>query len=75
MIFENISLLTGEKQTIELPMDEDLFYERYLLWREGELIISEAFPDLDDEQLEFILTGKIEGEFDKDDDFCGCGCD
>jgi hypothetical protein len=71
MIFANSSQLTGNWSNMEFDMDEDDFAQRYNSWRSG-MLIQEAFPMLNADQREFIMTGvtpeewsKYFGEFDE----------
>ena len=47
------SVETGKQNTMEIPITE----AQYNDWREGERTIWDAFPELNDEQIHFILTG------------------
>jgi len=38
-------------------------YERYLLWREGPLMIQEALPELSVSQREMLMTGLGDEDF------------
>lgn len=40
-------------------------YQRYLLWREGPLMIQEALPELTPSQREILMTGLDDAIFDK----------
>ena len=40
-------------------------YQRYLLWREGPLMIQEALPDLSANEREMLMTGLSDEDFDK----------
>lgn len=50
------SPLSGKDHTIELPIDEVEFNDGQALRQRGALI-QHAFPQLSDEQREFIMTG------------------
>lgn len=54
------SLMSGVTRTLDLPVTE----EQFKAWSEGELI-QRAFPNLNNDQREFILTGIVQEEWDK----------
>jgi hypothetical protein len=48
-------------------------YQRYLLWRDGPMLIQEALPDLSPSEREMLMTGLADEDFsrmtrDPDDD-------
>lgn len=52
-----ISMISNIERTMDFPQyTQDEFLRRYVLWVNGELI-QNAFPDLSDEEREFIKTG------------------
>lgn len=61
--------LTGETRSMQLPLDQHEFYEAMRKWRSGALI-QDAFPSLDADQREFVLSGFLPGEWE---DFVGDG--
>ena len=61
----NKSILTGVASSIDIPMSVDDFKSCAIAWREGELI-QNAFPMLNVDQREFIMTGIQPEEFPDD---------
>ena len=60
------SQVSGITRTLDLPVTE----EQFKAWKEGELI-QRAFPNLTNDQREFIMTGITQEEWDatmKDED-------
>ena len=53
---ERISQASGHKHIMTLPMSPEEYARKMRAWRQGALI-QDAFPDLDDEQREFLLSG------------------
>jgi hypothetical protein len=47
-----------------LPMNETEFLECYRLWQLDGLLIQQAFPMLNEDQREFLLTGMTADEWD-----------
>tara|TARA_R100000951_G_scaffold28348_1_gene24314 strand:- start:274 stop:477 length:204 start_codon:yes stop_codon:yes gene_type:complete len=47
------SAFTGVTRTLDLNISEQKLQD----WEEGELLAQDAFPNLDDEEREFIMTG------------------
>ncbi len=64
MIFANSSQFTGKWSNMEFDMSEEEFSERYARWKKGELI-QNAFPMLNADQREFIMTGVTPEEWKK----------
>ena len=56
MILTKVSDITGEEHSMEIPMSEGDYYRSLARWRNGELI-QIAFPLLNANQREFIMTG------------------
>jgi hypothetical protein len=50
------SNLTGKVNTVELPLTNEAYQLSLKAWRNGALI-QKAFPTLDADQREFIMTG------------------
>lgn len=55
------SALSGRLNSMELPIT----YDRLLQWEQSGELIQRAFPDLTNEQREFILTGSTPEEWDR----------
>ena len=47
------SAFTGVTRTLDLNISEQKLQD----WEEGELLAQDAFPNLDDDEREFIMTG------------------
>jgi len=58
------SVFTGKENTMIFPMDTFTFGLALADWRAGRKLIQDAFPDLDDAQREFLLTGTTTEEWD-----------
>jgi len=50
------------EQSLRLTIDQ---YQRYLLWRKGNILIQEALPDLSPIEREILLTGLSNEDFHK----------
>lgn len=50
----------GTTQTVVLTQNQ---YERYQIWRRGDLLIQDAFPDLDPDTRELLKTGLTTEDF------------
>jgi hypothetical protein len=48
-----VSILTGNTTTMLLPISE----ERYNAWLQSKTTVQRAFPDLTDNQREFLISG------------------
>lgn len=59
MIVNKISILTGKKHSIDLPITEDQLQR----WRLGFDLIRNIFPNLTPSQREYIKTGITEEEW------------
>lgn len=57
------SPFTGRIHQMEIPLSQEEFSRREVLWQTGELI-QNAFPMLDAGQREFIKTGITPDEWD-----------
>ena len=55
------SLLTGNTRTIDLPITEG----QYAAYLSGDVLIQDAFPQLDADAREFIKTGMTPEEWDR----------
>lgn len=60
MLVTRKSMVSGKERTLDLPITE----EQIDLYNAGELI-QRAFPNLSDDQREFILTGITADEWDE----------
>ena len=67
-IIKRVSLLTGSENTMDLPVKSD----RVTSWLQSRLrdprstpLIQDAFPELNNEQREFILTGSTGDEWER----------
>jgi len=58
MLVTRKSAITGITRTLELPITE----EQLILWQNG-LVAQHAFPQLNADQREFIITGITEEEW------------
>lgn len=53
------SIISNKEREMDLPVTE----EQYAAWRRG-VLVQDAFPQLDSEQREFILSGITPDEWD-----------
>ena len=53
MIIEKTSILTGRKNVMDLPITET----HYKLYLSSKQPITKVFPDLTDDEIEFLTTG------------------
>lgn len=61
------SMITGITRTLEIKhYTQDEFNNRYKMWESGELLIQEAFPELNNNVREFIKTGVTEEEWERE---------
>ena len=59
------SLISGVTRTLHLSQyEQDDFENRYLAWREGKVLIQDAFPDISPDAREFIMTGITPAEWE-----------
>lgn len=56
IIYLNRSILSGKDGSMEFPLSEQEFEASYNAWKSG-MLIQEAFPTLNAEQREFLMTG------------------
>lgn len=55
--YANTSMLTGQTHVMEIDeWTQEQFDARLKLWQDG-MLIQEAFPELNEDQREFIMTG------------------
>ena len=59
---------TSEFTGITRTLDLDITDEQWKEWKAGGKLIQNAFPNLTDDEREFLLTGVTAEEWD---DFCG----
>ena len=50
------SILSGKENTISIDMTQEAFDESHNLWKSG-MLIQKAFPNLDADEREFLMTG------------------
>lgn len=60
MLISKKHFITGVVNTLDLPVTK----EQLKLYADGALV-QDAFPHLDADQREFIITGTMPGDFDK----------
>ena len=58
-LISRTSLITGCVNTMDLPITEDMISD----WIESDALIQDAFPYLNADQREFLLTGATPAEF------------
>jgi hypothetical protein len=63
MLVTKKSPISGKTHAIELPITQDQYQEWFL--SNDRRMIQEVFPDLSDEQREFLLTGITPEEWAK----------
>lgn len=56
--------MSGDHVTRILPTEHDHFLRQFQQFQRGQLI-QNAFPELDDSDREFLLTGMSDGEWDQ----------
>lgn len=59
MLITRTSMFTGKQRTMDLDITE----EQYNRWLDGELV-QKAFPNLNADEREFIMTGVTPEEWD-----------
>lgn len=63
-IFSRTNDITGKKNRMLIPMKASDFKKAWNEWRNG-MLVQDAFPDLNPEEREFIMTGMLPGEWDE----------
>ena len=63
MLINKVHPITGEVNAVDLPITR----EQLSAWRNG-VLVQDAFPNLDSDQREFLVSGILPGEFEK---ICG----
>ena len=58
------SPVSGETNTMSFDMDRNVFDECFIAWSNGELI-QKAFPMLNADQREFLMTGMTVADWNK----------
>jgi hypothetical protein len=59
------SMVSGIVRTMEIPQyTQEVFEQRYILWREGKLLLQDAFEDASANAREFIKTGMTTEEWE-----------
>jgi hypothetical protein len=61
MLIKRKSMITG----IVREKDLDITVEQLKSWENGRSLIQQAFPQLNDDDREFILTGIVQDEWDE----------
>lgn len=61
MLITRTSQATGITRTLDLPVTE----EQLILWATTSALIQDVFPNLTDDQREFIVTGMTADEWDQ----------
>lgn len=65
-VFIKKSPLSGHTHAINLPQyTQDEFDTRYFAWKDGRILIQEAFPEATADMREFIKTGITPEEWKK----------
>jgi hypothetical protein len=60
------SMISGVVRTMEIPQyTQEEFDNRYILWREGKILLQDAFEDTSANAREFIKTGMTVEEWDQ----------
>ena len=62
--FTKVSSLSGKEHTREIGIDEQEFNKAYLQFTSG-VLIQDAFPTLNSDDREFILSGITPEEWDE----------
>ena len=60
MLITRTSLFSGKTNTLDLPVTE----EQFAVYRGG-VLIQDAFPNLNEDQREFIMTGMLPDEWEE----------
>lgn len=63
MIIARVSQLSGIRRERNIPVDRDKFHD-WIAQGNASPLIQNAFPDLSDDDREFILTGVTPEEWD-----------
>ena len=63
--YTNRSVLTGNINSMILPIDGHTFDQCFHKWKNEKLLIQDAFPMLDFAEREFIKTGITPDEWNK----------
>jgi hypothetical protein len=61
MLITRTSQATGVTRTLDLPVTE----EQLILWATTSALIQDVFPNLTDDQREFIVSGMTADEWDQ----------
>ena len=58
-------MVSGVVRTMEIPQyTQEEFEQQYILWKEGKLLLQDAFENVSDNAREFIKTGMTTEEWD-----------
>jgi hypothetical protein len=61
MLITRTSMVTGIERTKDLPVTD----QQLLLYTSGKKLIQDAFPDLNESQREFMMTGITDDEWNQ----------
>lgn len=61
MLIERKSPVSGEWHKMNLDITED----NYNQWKEGKIVIQKAFPNLTEDEREFLLSGMTKEDWDE----------
>ena len=64
MLINRKSMWSGREHSMEIDITEEEYNDCLYIWRQGELII-DAFPMLNEEEQEFLLTGMTINELEE----------
>ena len=60
-----LPFMAKSEKFMVMPMNESEFLECYRMWKYDGLLIQNAFPMLNEDQREFLLTGMTADEWEK----------
>jgi hypothetical protein len=63
-VFVKPPKIVGDYPEVDVMLTEEQ-YQRYLLWREGPLLIQDALPELSPSTREMLMTGLCDADFQK----------
>ena len=58
------SSISGNLNTIIIDMEYSVFLEKYRIWTSEIHLIQDVFPELNDDEKEFIISGTTKEEWD-----------
>ena len=56
-VYTRQSIITGKESSIAIAMPIDEFMYCFSLWAHDKCLIQDCFPDLDEDEREFIMSG------------------